>query len=804
MRKLAIILAVVLIAVLIIGYGVLSYLLSPAKVRELLTAELQKNWQGTVHVGAANVGILPPSIAVNDVRLTSKDGKKELLSLGALRLSPDLSALWNRQLVIKSIVLQEPIIDLSTDPKGQLLLAVLAGAAKDKEKEAAPPVDTKPREGVNSSLSSIRVDEIGIEGLAIKVAKGPGGKPMLVGPVSGTLAVAFTDALKVSGKLEQASPLEIALEGLDGPVSISKTRVEVDFKGSEGSISISIPSISVPLPGGEPLSFGPLTGIVRLAESGTITADNFKLGLPSSEALVMNGTLQPKATGPSINLKLACSKIAVAPLLGGRLAALKPAKNTAAALLVKNLKATIASTQSGDLKLAGLSLQLGPKSKLHCSGLLTGPKGLSLQLVIEKLALYPILEGILAEYEFGPPIETLTVDRLETKITDKKIALTQLKIRLGKQTTVNAIAALPRGSTPILETPFTSDSSIRVSIDGSDLFELLKLSPPHGLEGTVSGTLPLAGTPGSPLTKGNLASKKLIYKGEATPPVAIDGVSVDTGYENLQIDIKKLAGTFFGGKLLGHGHLDLDKTPLVYDFKLDSVEVKLDRLAAMVPMLEGKLQGSFKAETSGSGSGTSLANLTAEGVLAAEGVGLRDAADILLPAISAPPAAIPFIKSKLQSLLARPGNETLDFNTVTSSVRVKDGALQFNDVKSDGPVGLDAKQISYSLESGELGGSITLDVPVDPSKKVSLPIAISGTALAPQLSIDGSVIKRQLTGDLLGKLAKKIPLPKTGILGALVGGSDKASPTTTQESKPQVPKDELKKKAGNLLKSLFR
>jgi len=777
---------VVFVAVAALGaYGLFHWLLQPETLRGYVKQGIEGVWTGKVDVGSASVTLVPPAVSIDGVALKTADGATKLLSLEAFQLVPSLGALLERKVQIQAVNLVGPRVNLAKDGTGELLVAKGFHQSKDSDE------DKEKRQGEEGSggafLSGIRIDRVNVRDFRLLVPEGADGTPLDVGPVDGSFAVTVAPALALDGSLTVA-PLVVA------PLRLAAMTAAVAMKDGAVTVQVDLPTIDVATPGLDPIRLGPVKATVKAGGAAPVTVAPLTIAVPPKGTV----TITVKAVDGAVTADVTASTIELAELLAKPLAALRPTKAAAPALTVKSLTGTVRRSAAGAVELAGWKGTFGNGAQLAMGG---SPQKLTVKLSDYKL--YDLLEGVVAEYELGPPIKTVTLPQLQSVVTPTKLSVPVAVVTAGTVTKATAVAALDLAAAG---TPFTADSAVDVVVAGPDLFELLKQAPAASLTGNLGGKLSINGTPAAPLVDGKLTSPSLTYRYSTAPPVPLEDVTATVGLKDMVVNVSSLTAKLFGGHVEGSGKADLNATPLTFEWKLDSVEIHLDRVVATVPMLQNHLTGTLKATTKGRGVGTAIAGLSADGTIEAQGVTLRDAAKLLVPSLSGEKALVDVVASSLTSMLSTTSTKDLQVQSLTSALRMADGAVQLNDVVTKGPVGMSAEGLQFKVDDGSLGGKVSFAVPVQGNPPVTIPVTLGGTLLAPFLKVDASVLKKQLTDEALKALTGKLTGKALDTTAVKTEVKDKVA--DVKQGAQDKLQDTLDKKlgdgAGNLLRGLFK
>jgi hypothetical protein len=149
------------IAALVLGaYAVLGYAVAPRLIKSEVPEAVAAATGQTLTLGEVVVKPFALSIDVRDIRLTEPDGAP---LLGARRLFVDieLASIWIRGLVLRSLVLDEPAVNLELRPDGTLNL--ISALAPKSEPAAAP-------KAADDELFRIRIDSIAINNGTVDLA----------------------------------------------------------------------------------------------------------------------------------------------------------------------------------------------------------------------------------------------------------------------------------------------------------------------------------------------------------------------------------------------------------------------------------------------------------------------------------------------------------------------------------------------------------------------------------------------------------------------------------------------------------
>ena len=720
------------------GYLLFHWLLQPETVRQYVKDGLAKAWQGKVEVGSASI-TLPPAIAIGNVALKTADGKKTIVSLGAFELVPSLNALFERKIVISSVNIKEPKVLLEKDAKGELVLTKLLKQEKAKEPSTKEP--PKKEEPGKSVVQGITIEAINIKNAIAIVPDGPSG-PLQIGPTSGSFSITLSPALALDGGLT-VDPIELA------PLSIGSARAKVNYKGDKLVAELEVPTISIKNEATGTLILGPLKARAQVNGDGSVAVTPITLKIPPKGSVTVALTMKNERTSVDIS----AAAIEIGKILEKPLVALKPSPKAEAALTLTKIGGTLHSDKGGPFNLSGWQGVLGNGAKLTASGKVGGGSPHYLALDLTNYELYGLLEGILKEYELGKPIETLALKEASAVAKPGVLALPSLVVAMGSGTSIKGKAAL---NLEAKGTPFTDESSLEVKVSGTDLFELLKLAPDSKLGGTLGGPLKLSGVPTAPIIDGTLTSPQLTYQYSTTPAVPLETVKVDVGFKEMVVDVPSLTAKLFGGNVIGKGSANLNETPLTFQWELSSVEIHLDKVVEPIPILKDHIGGVLKAQTKGQGVGTAIAGLSAEGSIEADGMSLKNAAGLLVPALTGQKAIVNAVKASLQTMLDTPATKDLTLNKVASAITMKDGAVKVGDINAQGNVGLKTEGIQFKVADGSIGGECTFSVPVKGKSPVAIPLSIGGTLMAPKLKIDASNLKKQFTDEILKVLSGKL------------------------------------------------
>lgn len=108
-------------ALVVVAWVALAAALPPAKVRALVTAQLERTLAREVRFTGASVGIWPPvRLTVWNLALAAPEGfaKGRVFEVRRLHLDLDLFALLGRKVVVRRLVLDEPSLDCILRPDG--------------------------------------------------------------------------------------------------------------------------------------------------------------------------------------------------------------------------------------------------------------------------------------------------------------------------------------------------------------------------------------------------------------------------------------------------------------------------------------------------------------------------------------------------------------------------------------------------------------------------------------------------------------------------------------------------------------
>ncbi len=752
-------------------------------------------WQGKVDVGSASI-TLPPAVRIGNVSLKTKDGKETLISLGAFELVPSLGALLERKIVISSVNIKEPKAFLAKDKKGELLITQML--KKEKKEETPPAPKEEKAEKGESVVQGITIQSINIKDAIAVIPDGPSG-PLQIGPTSGSFSVNVAPSLALKGGLT-LSPLEIA------PLAVGGASAQIDYKEGKLVANLEVPSFVINNEAIGELTLGPLKAKAVVNPNGVISVSPVTLNVPPKGTITVAVAVKDNRTSIDLN----GAAIEIGKILEKPLAALKPTAKAAPALTLTKIGGTLSSAAGGPFKLAGWQGTMGNGAKLTASGKVGGGEAHYLALELSDYGLYGLLEGIVAEYEFGKPIETLAVKKLSALAKPGKLSVPAVVVTMGEGTSVKGKASLDLSKE---NTPFTKDSEVQVAVAGPTLFEFLKLAPDSKLTGTLAGPLQLAGGPASPQITGSLTSPKLAYQYTTTPSVPLEKVKVDLAFKDMLVNVSSLTAKLFGGDVIGKGSANLNVTPLTFEWELSSVEIHLDKVVEPIPMLKDHIGGVLKAQTKGKGVGTALSGLSAAGNIEAEGMSLKNAAGLLIPSLAGKEAVVKAVKTSLKTMLDTPATKDLTLKKVTSAVSMSDGSIKMDDIDAKGDVGLKTKGLQFKLEDGSIGGECTFSVPVKGKTPVAIPLTIGGTLLEPKLKIEASNLKKQLTDEILKVLSGKLT-GKAVDSAAIAAAKDKTQKKVKEKAAEKVNKVEdkiidkidkkLGDKVGGALRGLFR
>ncbi len=280
-------LAVLLIAIVVAGYAVLSSL-DINQYRDQIIAEAEKATGRTLRIdGEMDLKVsFSPAIVLNDVGLSNADwaSTDEMVSVQRFELEVALLPLISNEVQIKRLIIVEPVIDLEKRADGTVNWALKTG-------EAEPSEASEPSRGGGEIKASF--DEVLIEGGRITYQDAALGQ---------TLALTI-DSLTAEAASASA-PLSLDFQGgyQEVPVSLSGTlsglatltdpaaRKSIDLSGSVGDAEFSAVG-AVDLAGGE------TGGDLAL----TFKADDL------SDIAKVAGTEMPPLTGIDVSTQLVLS-----------------------------------------------------------------------------------------------------------------------------------------------------------------------------------------------------------------------------------------------------------------------------------------------------------------------------------------------------------------------------------------------------------------------------------------------------------------------------------------------------------------
>lgn len=305
----------------------------------------------------------------------------------------------------------------------------------------------------------------------------------------------------------------------------------------------------------------------------------------------------------------------------------------------------------------------------------------------------------------------------------------------------------------------------------------------------------------------NFTAKKVLYDN-----IELNNVSGTIGVKDEQASLSNVKSNIFGGDIALSGNVNTKNNIPTFAMDLDLDKIDIDQsfgslsllkyLAPIASALDGNLNTNIKLEGQLNNDLTpNLATLAGNAV-----------AQILTAEVD--PKKAPVL-SKIGDQVSFLDLNRLSLRDLNTAFSFSDGRLQVApfdfDVKginitAAGSHGLD-KSMDYSLDlnvpARHLGGDISkLLQKLDPQEadalSVKVPVNLSGSFLAPQVSLNTSAAIDELTQKIIEKQKQSLKDKGTDILGDLIGGGNKPKDSTqatggnnSQGSTTEVVKDIL-------------
>lgn len=191
------------IALVLIGGGVLAYLVSRVDVR----AEIERAVEGgtgrdlTIR-GPVGVSFWPVlGLRAQDASLANVQGGRApaFASIGEINIGVEIRPLFDRQVVVRQLVLQRPVIALEIDQQGQPNW-ILRPAAPPPGTTPPPPRPQQP--SPNTQVRQFSLREVRISNGEISMFDARRGTGWIVGDVNVTTALtSMSDPMKVEGDI---------------------------------------------------------------------------------------------------------------------------------------------------------------------------------------------------------------------------------------------------------------------------------------------------------------------------------------------------------------------------------------------------------------------------------------------------------------------------------------------------------------------------------------------------------------------------------------------------------------------------
>jgi hypothetical protein len=229
-----------LIAVVLIGLTlyVKSYLQSD-KLKTLIIPRVEQSTGRKINIDAINVSIFS-GISVQGVHLKEKDGTKDFVAAKEIVLRYDLMPLLSKKLVISSMQVVDPALNVRRDENGMFNYAdIIEHMKAGKKSEASKP---ESNGGIPFSISA---DKIGISNAKVEFADARKELPNVTANSDAELKVSTGSepgALKFAGKVNLKS-LDVTMGGItmrtSGTIDIEPEKIAYALSTVIGSDTIA-------------------------------------------------------------------------------------------------------------------------------------------------------------------------------------------------------------------------------------------------------------------------------------------------------------------------------------------------------------------------------------------------------------------------------------------------------------------------------------------------------------------------------------------------------------------------------------
>ncbi len=823
----------VVVALVLIAWGVLAVLFPPAKLRALVQAQAAQALTREVRFDGVALGLFPPvRLTVTNPALAEPGGFRDgaALQARALHLDLDPFALLGRKVVVRRLALDHPAVHLLLRADGT---TNFDGLAKPQ------PAGAPPSQGVGMDLAvrafeiadgQVLVDDLraqrrtafGIETRTALAVEGgqriaTGGTTTVSGLALGPLSAARMSDLNQSlakvrwtlrhqGKYDGARK-RLALEKLalafgrtelafNGVVDDPGPRARIDFRARGAAVDLK--EVLAMLAVADARMLHGITGAGRLdfdlrvagalapgrlpAVTGTLSLANGAFRYPDAPASVKDLAFTARFAPDSLGIGDLRARVAEQPV-------------RANLIVTRFADPLVAFALQGDLDLAAVGPLAAPKDVRLGGRANVDVRGRGRAKDPGSLA----LEGSarLARVSVAAPMLPKAVEEVngEVRFSQQSAAIAGLTARAGRSSfTLNANVTRPLAlMAPVGK---VAPANVGFSLD-SPYLDLAELLPP------TPGPAVLPNATGSGRAHiGRLISQKL----------DVTDVSADVQMTPTSLTVPAYALRGYQGRVHGSAVFDLrDPASPGFDVKAKVDSVSADALLSAWTPARGLLRGVMNTDLSLAGDGTRpeqlQRSLTAIGLAA-----LFDGQIGPGPALEAIAAAtrIPALKE------ARFKDLQLPFQVERGRVATREVDLHSSvgDWKIAGAVGFDGAldyAVSITLppeQVARLGASAALAAGAlsDAQGRMLIDLHVGGTAKSPRVAWDPRAMRDRVAGKVSDAIAEQRARLETDLREAARQRLAEVAQDSAQKALAQVRAvsiDSLRKRGTDVLKGFF-
>lgn len=173
-------------AIYLIASLTLSNFLSQERLRVMLVEPIEEQLGRKIEIGSINVSLFS-GIDIKDIVVKEKTPALDFVSIGTFRLKFELMPLFEKRLVIKEILIDQPVVRIFRDPQGVFNFADLTLKPKDIQKEVPPP----DQQTVEPLPLTLVFNQVKINDLNLTFTDQTGGLPEITS-TNGDLTLAVT------------------------------------------------------------------------------------------------------------------------------------------------------------------------------------------------------------------------------------------------------------------------------------------------------------------------------------------------------------------------------------------------------------------------------------------------------------------------------------------------------------------------------------------------------------------------------------------------------------------------------------